>query len=285
VRLWAENKFISPLEPLHEKTVAAVAAELERRGVSRDLVVTRAYEFRRPGLADALREVRSKGCERACIVPMYVADGDFTDGMTRIGVELALRHCPGWMPDQISYCSLSGTDGAADHLAGILADHCLAATRERGLETPAKDWAVMLAAHGTVVNPPPGVDNGLLPYGRVLIRLRRLLRPHFGRVRIGWLNHTRGGKWTTPPVTDALQYVQNRGFRQLVYFPWGFTTDNAETALEGRMALREMPTPFERVEYLPCVNAGPAFVSLLADRITERLGQPGPRARGLQPAA
>jgi protoheme ferro-lyase len=285
VKLWSEHQFLSPLEALHEQTVDALAAELDRRGHSKHLVVTSAYEFRRPGLAEALRALRHQGCSHACVVPMYIADGDFTDGMTRIGVELALRRSKNWADHHVSYCSLSGSDAAADHLARTLADHCLTSMSERGLRTPAKDWAIMLAAHGTVVTPPPGVDNGLLPFGRVLSRLRSILRPHVGLVRVGWLNHTRGGKWTTPAIGHALPCVQNRGFRNLVYFPWGFTTDNAETALEGRIALRDLKTPFDRVEYLPCLNTSGAFVSLLADRITERVHSRNAQAINLQPAA
>lgn len=282
VKLWKEQQFLSPLEALHEQTVAALTSELQRRGHADRLVVTRAYEFRRPGLADALREVRRRGCQRACVVPMYVADGDFTDGMTRIGVELALRNCKDWDSRDVSFCSLSGNQGAAEQLAGVLAGHCLGAMKERGLQTPAREWAVMLAAHGTVVNPPLGVDNGLMSFARVLILVRRLLRPHVGLVRLGWLNHTRGGKWTSPAVGDALTFIQARGFTNVVYFPWGFTTDNAETALEGRMALAELPTPFKRVEYLPCLNADGAFISLLADRVTECVDAPNAgTARGI----
>jgi protoporphyrin/coproporphyrin ferrochelatase len=133
---------------------------------------------------------------------------------------------------------------------------------------------VLLAAHGTVVSSPPEVDNGLRHFGRILIQVKRLLRPQVGLVRIGWLNHTRGGRWTTPTVGEALHLVRNRGFERLVYFPWGFTTDNAETALEGRVALSELDPPLGHVEYLEALNAHAPFVQLLADCISEHLGAP-----------
>jgi protoheme ferro-lyase len=274
VALWREHGFTSPLEPLHEETVAALERELRRRGRSGDLVVTRAYEFRRPNLADALGELGRRGCGRAVIVPMYIAGGDFTDGMTRIAVEDALASRRDWTAERLTFCTLSESAGATEELARTLSGHCLDAMDEAGIARPARDWAVLLAAHGTVINPPAGVDNGLLRYGRVLIRLKALLRPHVGLVRIGWLNHTRGGKWSTPAVGDALGFVRARGFEKLVYFPWGFTTDNAETALEGRVALARFSPPFERVEYLKCMNSRSAFVSLLADRVLESLRMP-----------
>ena len=77
------------------------------------------------------------------------------------------------------------------------------------------------------------------------------------------------GEWTRPSVPDALADLRARGFKKVVYFPWGFTTDNAETMLEGRLALRSMRDPFEHVEYLACMNTYPGFIQLLADRVQE----------------
>jgi protoporphyrin/coproporphyrin ferrochelatase len=284
VSLWREHGFTSPLEPLHEETVAALERELRRRGRADDVVVARAYEFRRPNLTDAIGALGRAGCERVLIVPMYIAGGDFTDGMTRLAVEDALARLPAWRADRLAFCTLSSTAPAIEQLASTLAAHCLQAMHAAGIVPPARDWAILLAAHGTVIAPPPGVDNGLVQYGRVLLRLKSLLKPHAGLVRIGWLNHTRGGKWSTPPVGEALEHVRRRGFDKLVYFPWGFTTDNAETALEGRIALAALSPPLRRVEYLTCMNSERAFVSLLAERVLEAMNQVAPAGAGTGPA-
>lgn len=271
VKLWGEHDFRSPMEPLHEKTVAALSAEFARRGLNGDLLVTKAYEFRRPGLRDALRQLAASGCKRAVVVPMYVAAGDFTHGMTEIALDIALRAERDWSRERITMCTLASDEPSTTRLVRTMVDHFLASVGRAGIDLPAKDWGVMLAAHGTVIDPPPGVDNGLLDFGRILLELKRELKPHAGLVRVGWLNHTRGGKWTTPDVPAALRQMQKRGIRKLIYFPWGFTTDNAETALEGRIALNDLETPFERVEYLHCLNDSPSFVELLADRVTSML--------------
>jgi protoporphyrin/coproporphyrin ferrochelatase len=280
VKMWNEHSFASPLEPLHLETVSALEARIHARleaGGTRH-IITHAYEFRRPNLADVLDQLHQQGCERAVVVPMYIADGDFTHGMTRFAIDDAITRQPRtshWrQPGRVSLCSLTASSLAESHLASTVAEYCLASMRERGLETPARDWALMLAAHGTVVTSPPGIDNCLTHFGRILIQLKRRLAPHVGLVRIGWLNHTRGGKWTTPTVGDALQFVRNRGYEKLVYFPWGFTTDNAETALEGRVALAELDPSLERVEYLASLNAYAPFVDLIADRVAEHL-EPG----------
>ena len=236
LKLWAANGFVSPLEPLHEKTVAALAEELTRRGRGSDVPVIKAYEFRKPGLVEALHELEIRGCDRALIVPMYVADGDFSDGMTRLAVADALNRGNGWTTGQVNFCALSRTAPAIEQLAQTLANHCRQTMDRANISRPARDWAILLAAHGTVINPPPGVDNGLAHFARVLLQLKRMLKGEAGLVRIGWLNHQRGGKWTTPTVAKALRLVRERGFDKLIYFPWGFTTDNAETALEGHVA-------------------------------------------------
>lgn len=272
VSLWREHGFVSDLEPLHEATVAALEAELGRRGQG-GVVVRHAYEFRRPDLADALGELRERGCERFVVVPMYIAEGDFTHGVTRIALEEAVRRHGAWCgPGRVEVCSLTADGAWEERLAGELAAHCVEALRDRGVEDHA-GWALLLAAHGTVVTAREGVDNGLVHFGRVLTRVKRVLRPRFGLVRVGWLNHTKGGKWTTPAVPEALRYVRARGFDKLVYFPWGFTTDNAETALEGRVFVGEMEEPFARVEHLECMNARAGFVALLADRVAEHVAR------------
>lgn len=285
VKLWGEHKFASQLEPLHLETVRALQAEMANRSgregqESADTpIVTYAYEFRRPMLAEALEDLTTRGCERAVVVPMYIADGDFTHGMTRFAVNDAISglgpSSPWREPGRISMCSL--TEAAVDEqqLARTISEYCLSKIQAAGVATPAPEWAIMLAAHGTVVTSPPEVDNGLAHFGRILIQVKRMLRPHVGLVRIGWLNHTRGGRWTTPTVGDALQFVRNRGFENVVYFPWGFTTDNAETALEGRVALAEMEAPLARVEYLEAINAYEPFIRLIADSITAHIERGG----------
>jgi hypothetical protein len=181
-----------------------------------------------------------------------------------------------WPRARATLGALAPGDAGEERLAGVLADHVARSLRERAGEADPAGWAVLLAAPGTVITPIPGVNNGLRQAARVLHRVRRTLRSRVGLVRVGWLNHTRGGRWTTPSVPDALAAVRARGFEKLAYFPWGFTTDNAETILEGRIALRDMPDPFPRVEHLPCLNDDAAFIDLIAAAVRRSLACPAP---------
>lgn len=271
VKLWKENAFASPLEKLHRDTVAAVREELAKRGHGTDLVVIPAYEFRRPSLTDAVRQLDQAGCEKAIVVPMYIAEGDFTHGMTQWAVDAVGAAIPKWR-GKVRLASMTMSASGVQALGETLAAWFFDAMRARGVTELGPEWAVMLAAHGTVVNPPPGVDNGLVHFQAVLKHVEAAIKGRAGCVSVGWLNHTRGGEWTKPAMPDALAELRSKGFKKLVYFPWGFTTDNAETMLEGRVALREMSDPFEHVEYLECLNAYSGFVGILADVVERAAG-------------
>ena len=60
------------------------------------------------------------------------------------------------------------------------------------------------------------------------------------------------------------------GFRKLVYFPYGFLADNAESQLEGKVLLEARPE-LERVEHLPCLNASPGLADALAGAVRRAL--------------
>lgn len=271
VKLWRENTFVSPLEKLHHDTVVAVREELARRGHDDGgTIVIPAHEFRRPSLAEALRRLDQAGCERAIVVPMYIAEGDFTHGMTRWAIDAATTAFPKWR-GKVTLASMTAIAQGSAALGSALASWFFDALKARGV-TVGPEWAVMLAAHGTVVNPPSGVDNGLAHFQEVLTHVQSAIASRVGQVSVGWLNHTRGGTWTTPAVPAALEDLRTHGYKNLVYFPWGFTTDNAETMLEGRIALRVMADPFERVEYLECINSYPPFVGLLTDVVEAAAG-------------
>ena len=66
-------------------------------------------------------------------------------------------------------------------------------------------------------------------------------------------------------MADALKHVSVANFRRVVYFPFGFLADNAETQLEGRIALRDRPEL--EAWHLPCLNDDPALIKTLARQV------------------
>jgi protoheme ferro-lyase len=196
------------------------------------------------------------------LVPMYAADSAFTHALSRAVAE-----------DHARVTRRPGALRVADPLdvvtlAELSSDHVLAHTPDewRGPET-----ALVLAAHGTVLNPPTKIDTGLAATDALRTAIAARLSPHFGTVFHGWLNHTRGGKWTDPPIEEALTTVVDGGYTRVVYYPYGFLADNAESELEGRVALAALDGIESR--HLPCLNESPALAEAIAKLVVASAGK------------
>ncbi len=252
---WLEHDYASPLEPLTERQATRMHEALMADDPAVDWQVHVAYEFRRPLLAEVLTALPDG--EPVSIVPMYAAESAFTHALSRTTAAAQVRRATGPAPFHVT----EALDAAT--LAGLSAAHVLEQTAARGWTGP--DVALVLAAHGTVLNPPTPIDTGLEATERLRLDIAGRLAPHFGTVVNGWLNHTRGGRWTEPSIEHALAELPAAGFRRLVYYPYGFLADNAESELEGRVALRAL----DGVEslHLPCLNDAPALAAALARHI------------------
>lgn len=262
-RLWSAERYSSPLEPLSRAQAELLAAALAETAPGADWRVHVAYEFRHPLLTEVLAAL--PGSEPVDVLPMYVADSAFTHGLARSTVERWLRGRSAPRPAPVRV--LSPLD--PETLAALEADHVLARLADRGV-SPGPEWALVLAAHGTLLDPPAGMETGREETERICESLRRRLAPQFGTVVNGWLNHARGGRWTEPTVEEALRGVAEAGFRRAAYFPFGFSADNAESQLEGRVWLRTQPG-LEAL-HLPCLNESPALAGALARHL---VGSPG----------
>lgn len=256
---WRTHGYVSPLEPITERQATQVRAALTSRDAG-SWQVHVAYEFRRPLVADVLASIPP--AEPVTIVPMYAADSAFTHALSRaVAVDHArttARSAPVQVADALDVITL----------AEISADHVLEHTPPdwRGAET-----ALVLAAHGTVLNPPTKIDTGLAATDALRIAVAARLAPQFGVVAHGWLNHTRGGKWTDPPIEAALAGVADAGYTRVVYYPYGFLADNAESELEGRVALAALTDVASK--HLPCLNESPALAEAIATLVVASMGK------------
>jgi protoporphyrin/coproporphyrin ferrochelatase len=240
-KTWRASGYASPLEPI---TTA-------RRGGGPWRVHV-AYEFRAPLLADVLAALPEG--ESVWVAPMYAADSAFTHALSRTTAAQTLAGRAVRVLDPL----------ACDVLADLSAAHVLDLT---GSAAPWRgdEVALVLAAHGTVLNPPTPIDTGLAATEALRVAITERLSPHFGLVTNGWLNHTRGGQWTDPPIEASLRHVANRGFTRVVYYPYGFLADNAESELEGQMALATQPSL--AAKHLPCLNDSRPLARALAQQV------------------
>jgi protoheme ferro-lyase len=267
--LWRQERYGSPLEAITREQARGLASALAARAPGVGWHVHVAYEFRDPLLTTLLRRLAAG--EPVDIVPMYVADSAFTHEISRATLErmapalgaraAAIRVLPP-LPEPV--------------FAEVAARHIEREIQARGIG--GRDWALMLAAHGTLLEPPRPMETGRLATERICAAITERLKARFGLIRNGWLNHVYGGRWTQPPADEALKEIAEAGFRRVVYFPYGFSADNAETELEGRLALRTQPR-LESV-HLPCVNAGREYLEAFAEQVMVA----GPGASPNEPA-
>jgi ferrochelatase len=253
-QMWTEEKYGSPLEAITRAQAQGLSAALDTVAHDESWRLHVAYEFRDPLLTTMLGRLPEG--KPVYIVPMYVADSAFTHEISRRTIEAWTRgRAPRSAPVQV----LPALD--EEQLAKLMAAHVREKLTDRGIAT-GKDWALVLAAHGTLLEPQRPIETGREATERICAAIARRLKPDYGLIVNGWLNHTMGGRWTEPPADVALKQVAEAGYRRVVYFPYGFLADNAESELEGRQVLRTQG--WAEVVHLPCVNAAPAFLTELA---------------------
>jgi protoheme ferro-lyase len=250
---WRAHGYTSPLEPITRRQRDRLQGALMRDAPHVDWQVHAAYEFRRPLLADALRTLPAG--DPVWIAPMYAADSAFTHALSRTTAAGLGGGRPA--PPQVLPAL------PVDRLADLSAAHVDTHTAAEGWQ--GDDVALVLAAHGTLVEPPRPIETGLAATEALCAAIRDRLATRFGLVVNGWLNHTRGGRWTDPPIEAALEHVAASGFRRVVYFPYGFLADNAESELEGRVALAG--TPALAARHLPCLNDAAPLMAAVADQV------------------
>jgi ferrochelatase len=227
-----------------------------------------AYEFRRPLLDEVLTSLPAD--DPVHVVPMYAAESSFTHALSRGTAAAVARRLTGRQTADVL--------GALD--AGVLAD----ASARHVLDQVSGDphWrgehvALVLAAHGTVTNPTRPIDTGLAATDALREAIVARLSEHFGSITHGWLNHSRGGQWTEPAIENTMKDVVARGYSRVVYYPYGFLADNAESELEGRLALDGHP--FES-RYVACLNDSPYLMDALVRQILDHaLASPQPGGR------
>ena len=250
--LWRRSDYTSPLEPITLAQAAQLRNALAHQTDERWKIHV-AYEFRNPLLSSVIKHLPAN--EPVVVVPMYAADSSFTHALSRQTVANLEQYRPA------PVIVLPAID--VDRLAKISADHVmhtLGSDREN-----TKRAALVLAAHGTLLKPSRPIETGRIATERLCAAIEKRLSSCFGVVAHGWLNHTRGGKWTEPPIEETLQRVSNAGFRDVIYYPYGFLADNAESQLEGQLAAAARPEL--KVRFIPCLNGSPDLAQEIASQV------------------
>ena len=251
--MWRKAGYTSPLEPITLAQAAQLRNALARRSADDRWKIHVAYEFRNPLLPSLIRRLPRK--EPVIVVPMYAADSAFTHELTRSSI----KHLDKRRPAPIIV--LKPID--VDTLIKVSVDHVMHTIAEDKLMTQTS--ALVLAAHGTLLKPERPIETGLAATEKLCAGIQDNLSNCFGMIANGWLNHSRGGKWTDPPIEETLKRVQDAGYRDVVYYPYGFLADNAESQLEGKIAAAAFPSL--RVRFVPCLNGSYELAEVIASQV------------------
>lgn len=261
----------SPLEGISARQGEILGELLRERRPDVDFDIEVVREFRPPLLPELLDRLAPDPPDDILVIPLYVAESDFTTGISRTDFESWHRKRRGVhrMPVPRITVGFGFDERFADAMAGFVWQYCA----DNGWsEEDCRGAALVLGAHGTVVTLPAGMNSGAQETGNLFRLLRKRLGGRFGWMRIAWLNHELGGMWTCPSAEDSVREAHERGFRRIVYFPFGFVGDNGESMLEGRAALDAFE--WDAVLYLPCPNGDRGVLAAMADRAVERLDGP-----------
>ncbi len=256
--LWTRENYTSPLEPITQAQAARLRSTLGAES-DEQWTVHVAYEFRVPLVASVVGKIPDN--EPVFVAPMYAADSAFTHELSRQAVASVngARKVPVVVLPPIDVRVLA--EMSARHVMDSISADSVRST----------DAALVLAAHGTLMNPAKPIETGRAATEALCRGIEQRLASSFGMVAYGWLNHTRGGQWTEPPIEETLKRVSAAGFKDVVYYPYGFLADNAESQLEGRLAAAAHPEM--RVRFVPCFNDAPALAAAIAAQIA-RAGRP-----------
>jgi protoporphyrin/coproporphyrin ferrochelatase len=138
---------------------------------------------------------------------------------------------------------------------------------------PIDSNGLIIAMHGTVTENanghPVSFRNGAAENEVLFSLLHQGLmsdaRNLFKEIRIAYLNHDVGGKWSEPTLSQTIEAMKQRHIQTVALFAAGYYADNSETVFSAKHQLEK--AGFKAAHYIPCINDSIDFAALMADRI------------------
>ncbi|MBN2325855.1 MAG: ferrochelatase [Candidatus Omnitrophica bacterium] len=271
-KTWREEGYASPLESITRRQAEFVQDALNARNDGNVWRVHVAFEFRHPSLTEVLKQIQNQSCDQLILAPMYLPISDFTTGISQRDYRQFQEKNNHPLPEARTVAFRA----CHREISHVMADYVRRELEKLGVTVEQRrEYGLLLGCHGTVMTPPPGIsDAGYCDTKQAYDNMEEELKPEFKSVAVGWLNHRLGGEWTSPTLQASVQTMLDQGIEHLIYFPFGFLADNAETQLEGRTILRDLGV--EEYHHLPCMNDDPAFMHFLVERIVQESARENP---------
>ncbi|MCS7012992.1 MAG: ferrochelatase [Chloroherpetonaceae bacterium] len=257
-------RYLSPHNHLTRQQAEKVKAHLSNIATSLPvtLEVIPTFETTPPYTEDQLQDAMQR-YDGVIVLAMNPIDGDLSCGTL---CRFAQQTFP---PDMLSKLTVIGGLWRDEALSAVYCTYILSQIQELTLYGRV---GLILIMHGTVVaqknGAPVSFRNGLKEtesfYERLASGLRAASPKLFSHITVAYLNHTVGGRWTTPTLEDAIATLKAHGIETAVAFASGYFTDSSETHHAAEVLSR---AKFRAAYYLPCVNDTDDFTRYLAERI------------------
>lgn len=253
----------SPIIDLTMAQAAALEAELNKSFPARVVVAMRYWH---PFTAEAIERLRSEGCSRIVLLPLYpqyskATTRSSTREWQRQSREMGFTGIP-----TDSICCYYNHPLYIQALAGNIA-----ATYAK-FSCPPDDIDLVFSAHGVPVSVIRKGD----PYQlhiqetvRLIMEKGKWKSPHV----LCYQSKVGPAEWLTPSLTGTLHDLASRGRKRFLVIPVAFVTDHIETLHEINIEAREEVEHLgvEQFEMMPALNDNPVFISCLADIVVRKV--------------
>jgi ferrochelatase len=264
----------SPLLTISVEQRDALAAELSRRA-GRDLPVVLAMRYGQPSIREGLEALRDQGARQVLVLPLYPQYSATTTASVFDAVVDTVRDWR-WLPE-LRFVNHYHDDPA--YIAALAAS-----VRAHRAEHGDAD-RLLMSFHGI----PEAYFHQGDPYHCECHKTGRLLAEALGlgdhQWQLSFQSRLGPKRWLHPYTDHTLEEIAASGVKSVQVICPGFSADCLETLEEIAMENRDtfLEAGGERYEYIPCLNADPAHIEMLAD-LAQRHMQ-GWDAIGTDPAA
>jgi protoporphyrin/coproporphyrin ferrochelatase len=246
----------SPLKCHTEKLSALLKDELDRRHPY-PIQVDYAMRYGEPNIAGAIGRLKAGGCDRILVLPLYPQYAGSSSGTALDAVFRALLRARA-VPDIRTLRHFHDHPGYIDALRQNVQRHWA----ENGQAD-----VLLMSFHGV---PRQTLDKGDPYYcecrktGRLLAEALNLSED---RYRITFQSRFGKAEWLKPYTTSTLTELGKAGMQRVDVICPGFVADCLETleeiAMEGKATF--LNAGGGEYRYIPALNTGPNWVSVLAD--------------------
>lgn len=257
-------KYFSPHNQLTRQQAEKIQAHLSLSPAALPITleVIPTFETTPPYTEEHLHDAMQR-YDGVIVLTMNPIDGDLSCGTLCRFAQSAFA------PEMLSKLSIIGGLWRDTALIDVYRNYLLSHMRHLPLQGKV---GLILIMHGTVVaqknGAPIAFRNGLVEteqfYERLVSALKAQTPCPFSHITVAYLNHTVGGKWTSPTLQEAIVQLKAMGVEKVVAFASGYFTESSETHHAAELLSQ---AGFQAAHYVPCVNDSEDFTRYLAMRI------------------